>query len=53
MAKIYVCQICGYAYEEDKGDDTQNIAPGTAFDALPEDWVCPLCGVDKTNFEEA
>ena len=51
MAKIYVCQICGYAYEEAKGDDTQNIAPGTAFEDIPDDWTCPACGVGKEHFE--
>ena len=49
----YVCEICGYEYDPAVGDPEHGIEPGTAFDALPEDWVCPLCGVDKTNFKEA
>lgn len=47
----YVCKVCGYIYDPDKGDDTQGILPGTEFDALPNDWVCPECGVPKSDFE--
>ena len=43
MAK-YVCNVCGYVYDEE--------AEGTKFEELPEDWACPLCSVDKTNFSE-
>ncbi len=49
MAK-YICNVCGYVYDEEIGDDSQNIEPGTKFDALPESWVCPLCSVGKDNF---
>ena len=48
----YVCNVCGYVYDPAIGDDDNDIAPGTPFEALPEDWVCPLCGVDKEQFEE-
>lgn len=51
MNKIYVCQICGYNYDPDLGDPDSGIAPGTVFEDLPDDWVCPLCGADKSNFE--
>lgn len=51
MAK-YVCEICGYEYDESVGDIDNGIEPDTAFDELPEDWVCPLCGVDKDNFSK-
>jgi len=51
--KNYVCDVCGYEYDPAKGDPDSNIAPGTAFENLPDDWMCPLCGVDKTNFSEA
>lgn len=51
MAK-YVCTICGYIYDPAIGDDTQGIAPGTAFEALPATWTCPLCGVPKSDFEK-
>ena len=46
----YVCQICGYVYDEELGDPDNGIAPGTKFEDLPEDFVCPLCGVEKENF---
>lgn len=46
----YVCDVCGYVYDPEIGDSTQGIEPGTAFDDLPDDWVCPECGVGKENF---
>ena len=49
MAK-YVCTVCGYVYDPAEGDPDNGIAPNTSFEDLPEDWVCPLCGVDKENF---
>lgn len=52
MAK-YVCDVCGYIYDEEIGDDTQNIPAGTKFDALPSEWVCPLCSVGKDQFSIA
>lgn len=48
----YVCDVCGYVYDPAVGDETQGIAPGTAFEDLPEDWVCPDCGVGKENFSK-
>ena len=45
----YEC-ICGYIYDETVGDQDNGIAPGTEWDALPQDWVCPLCGVGKDEF---
>ncbi len=50
--KKMVCTVCGYTYDPAVGDPKAGIAPGTAFDDLPDDWVCPECGVDKTYFEE-
>ncbi|MFA5161541.1 MAG: flavin reductase [Elusimicrobiales bacterium] len=47
----YVCKVCGYIYDPAEGDPEHNIAPGTAFSKLPEDWVCPVCGVGKGEFE--
>ncbi|NLX83251.1 MAG: rubredoxin [Clostridiales bacterium] len=47
----YVCSVCGYDYDEKDGDKSQGIAPGTRFLDLPEDWVCPICGADKSMFE--
>lgn len=48
----YVCQVCGYVYDPAKGDPDNGIAPGTPFEALPDTWVCPLCGVAKSSFEK-
>ena len=49
----YVCSVCGYVYDPEKGDETQNIAAGTAFENLPEDWKCPRCKQPKTKFNAA
>ena len=46
----YVCTVCGYVYDPEVGDPVNNIAPGTPFEELPEDWTCPLCSVDKDSF---
>lgn len=49
--KSYVCTLCGYVYDPAVGDEDNGVAPGTAFEAIPEDWVCPLCGAGKDQFE--
>lgn len=49
--KKYVCSVCGYVYDPEKGDPDSGIAPGTAFEDIPDDWSCPLCGVGKSDFE--
>jgi rubredoxin len=46
----YVCAICGYVYEPAEGDPDNGVQPGTAFADLPDDWVCPVCGADKSGF---
>ncbi len=46
----YVCNVCGYVYDPSLGDPSVGIAPGTPFDALPDDWACPECGVGKDQF---
>ncbi|QTA80376.1 Rubredoxin [Desulfonema limicola] len=43
---------CGYVYDPDSGDPENNIEPGTSFDDIPEDWVCPRCEAEKEFFEE-
>lgn len=48
--KKYVCDVCGYIYDPELGDPDGGIAPGTAFEDLPDDWVCPICGVGKDDF---
>lgn len=49
----YVCNVCGYEYDPAAGDPDSGIAPGTAFEDLPEDWVCPVCGASKSDFSVA
>jgi len=49
--KKYVCQVCGYVYNPEEGDADGGIAAGTSFEQLPEDWVCPVCGATKDQFE--
>lgn len=50
--KKFECTVCGYIYDPEVGDPESGIAPGTLFKDLPEDWVCPVCGADKSMFEE-
>lgn len=49
--KKYKCNICGYIYDPEKGDKDGNIPAGTPFEKLPDDWVCPVCGASKSEFE--
>ena len=49
----YVCDLCGWEYDEALGDPENGIEPGTKFEDLPDDFVCPLCGADKGSFSEA
>ena len=49
---MYKCMACGYIYDPEIGDPDSGIAPGTKFEDIPEDWVCPLCGVGKDMFEQ-
>ncbi|HHV34458.1 MAG TPA: High molecular weight rubredoxin [Syntrophomonadaceae bacterium] len=49
---IYECTVCGYEYDPDKGDPENDIEPGTPFEKLPDDWVCPVCGAGKDAFEK-
>ena len=51
--KKYVCDVCGYIYDPAEGDPDNNVKKGTAFEAVPEGWVCPLCGAGKSDFSEA
>jgi rubredoxin len=48
----YKCTVCGYIYDPAQGDATQNIKPGTPFAQLPDNWVCPECGVGKDMFQK-
>lgn len=47
----YVCTICGYVYDPEQGDPDNGVAPGTAWDDVPDDWECPVCGASKEDFE--
>ena len=49
--KAYMCVICGYVYEEEKGDPASGIAPGTRWEDVPLSWRCPDCGAGKEDFE--
>lgn len=49
--KKYVCTVCGYVYDPKKGDPDSDVKAGTPFEKLPEDWVCPVCGADQSEFE--
>jgi rubredoxin len=47
----YEC-VCGYVYDPEIGDPDNDIAPGTAFEDLPDDWVCPVCGMDRARLPQ-
>jgi rubredoxin len=49
--KRYLCVVCGYIYDEELGDPDSNLLPGTRWEAVPEDWVCPDCGASKRDFD--
>jgi rubredoxin len=52
IMKKYVCLACGYIYDPEMGDPDNGVDAGTTWENVPEDWVCPLCGVGKDQFEE-
>ena len=52
IMSIYKCSVCGYEYNPEEGDKGGGIPKGTAFDDLPDDWVCPVCGAGKNEFEK-
>lgn len=49
----YECNVCGYVYDPAAGDPDNGVAPGTKFDDIPEEWVCPVCGAPKSEFSKA
>ncbi len=49
--KKYMCLVCGWIYDEEAGWPEDGIEPGTKWDDIPENWLCPECGVTKTDFE--
>ena len=50
---VYVCTVCNWEYDEEKGCPEEGIAPGTKFEDLPDDFECPICHVTKDMFEQA
>ena len=50
--KKWECEPCGYIYDPIEGDVERQVAPNTAFEDIPDDWVCPICGVSKDMFIE-
>ena len=50
--KKYECDACGYVYNPEKGDPNNGVPAGTKFEDLPDDWSCPVCGADKSQFEK-
>jgi len=47
----YVCDVCGYVYDPEKGDPDSGIQPGTPFEDIPDDWTCPQCNATKSMFK--
>ncbi|HLD05194.1 MAG TPA: rubredoxin [Candidatus Nanoarchaeia archaeon] len=50
-SKKWVCKVCGWVYDPKEGDPDGGIKPGTAFEDIPDDWICPVCGACKNDFE--
>ncbi len=50
IMKKYRCSVCGYLYDPENGDASGGVEPGTDFDDLPDNWKCPVCGVDSQQF---
>jgi len=48
----YVCDVCGYVYDPKEGDPDNGVKPGTAFEDIPDSWVCPVCGAPKSDFSK-
>jgi rubredoxin len=48
----WVCTVCGYVYDPDKGDPENGVPVGTLFENVPKDWVCPVCGASREDFEK-
>ncbi|NMB44601.1 MAG: rubredoxin [Clostridiales bacterium] len=46
----YICDVCGWIYDPAEGDPDNGVEPGTPFENIPDDWMCPMCGVPKEDF---
>lgn len=49
--RTYICQVCGFLYDEEKGDPDEGFEPGTRWEDIPPNWSCPDCGARKEDFE--
>lgn len=49
--KKWECVVCGYVYDEQLGDEEHDLAPGTRWEEVPDDWECPECGATKSEFQ--
>ena len=49
-SRLWICESCGFIYDPEEGDPDGGIDPGTAFEDIPEDWYCPVCGARKADF---
>jgi rubredoxin len=49
--QLYICTSCGFIYDPEEGDPDGGVPPGTAFEDIPDDWFCPVCGARKSDFE--
>lgn len=52
MMDKYVCDICGYVYDPETGDPDNDVNPGTTFEDVPDEWLCPVCGAGKDDFSK-
>ena len=51
QAQLWICSSCGFIYDPAEGDPDGGVPPGTAFEDIPDDWMCPVCGARKRDFE--
>jgi rubredoxin len=51
IMQTYICSVCGHVYDPEEGDPDSGIEPGTAFEDIPDDWVCPVCGAAKSDYD--
>ena len=51
-ARLWLCEPCGFIYDPEEGDPDSGIEPGTPFEDIPDDWMCPICGATKADFRE-
>lgn len=52
QTRRWICELCGWVYDPGEGDPDGGIPPGTPFEEIPDDWMCPICGATKSDFRE-